>query len=512
MGDYFKDYPAIERGLAKLKVTELTDLQLQLLDVSENMDNLVLTAQETAGKTVGLILHALRKFSNEEEGILVVLAHSKELSQHIHHFLSACIQSNVVNLYMQDIGELGPKTVLVGSPLQVNHLWKKDKDRIIAITIPEADVLFGFGYGESLELLAGSLIAKKVVYKLSCVDRGTEIEKFKTEWMKKAHRIDYELPEAIKEKSTEKEEQITHFYGVGDRMNIPVSLYVALKFGLMNPKILVVVENLREVYRYALFLERCRIPAVGVYNNEDPVNLKFYNLSTWMNGTTGVMIATPQLFEDIDGPVFRKHARKHFKRERFQLVNMTSMIILGLHYLEDSFEKLLEAFQNKPFIMTFTENKEAEIAKLQELISFEKERFEHAIVKELPITRRELEGFRYRINDAWTGLTNHRADLFRQLDFKKKLLKTPELKDQFASNGKEREVLVKAINDLRKKIDHGKVNISEYIPDYLVPECLRSSYQEKMNLMQAKIDEEAPISHQKVKKVLRYVNLEDENP
>jgi len=32
------------------------------------------------------------------------------------------------------------------------------------------------------------------------------------------------------------------------------------------------------------------------------------------------------------------------------------------------------------------------------------------------------------------------------LDFKKKLLKTPELKEEFDRNGKEREVLVKAIN------------------------------------------------------------------
>jgi hypothetical protein len=76
---------------------------------------------------------------------------------------------------------------------------------------------------------------------------------------------------------------------------MPTSLYVTLKFGLVNPKILVLVENLREVYRYALFLERCRIPGVGVYNSEDPVNLRFYVLSVWMNGTTGILLATPQI-------------------------------------------------------------------------------------------------------------------------------------------------------------------------------------------------------------------------
>lgn len=79
-----------------------------------------------------------------------------------------------------------------------------------------------------------------------------EIERFKNEWMKKTVRINYEPP-MVEEKEKE-EEQITHFYASGDKLTLPISLYVTLKFGLVNPKILVVVENLREVYRYALFL------------------------------------------------------------------------------------------------------------------------------------------------------------------------------------------------------------------------------------------------------------------
>lgn len=102
--------------------------------------------------------------------------------------------------------------------------------------------------------------------------------------------------------------------------------------------------------------------------------------------------------------------------------------------------------------------------------------------------------------------------MYQQLDFKKKLLKTPELKEEFDQNHKERQVLMKSINDLRKKIDHSKVMISQFVPEYLVPECLKASYQEKMKLIQTKLDEETPASHMKVKKVLRYVNLEDENP
>lgn len=102
-----------------------TDFQHQLLEVSGNMDHLIITAPEGVGKRVGLVLHALRKFSNEEEGLLIVLAHSKELSQEVHHMLTVCMGSPVVNLYMQDIGQLPQKAAIVGSPLQVNNLWKK---------------------------------------------------------------------------------------------------------------------------------------------------------------------------------------------------------------------------------------------------------------------------------------------------------------------------------------------------------------------------------------------------
>jgi len=70
--------------------------------------------------------------------------------------------------------------------------------------------------------------------------------------MKKVYKIDYEPP--IVQEKEKLEEQITHFYTVGDKLTLPISLYVTLKFGLVNPKILVLVEDLREVYRYSLFL------------------------------------------------------------------------------------------------------------------------------------------------------------------------------------------------------------------------------------------------------------------
>lgn len=61
--------------------------------------------------------------------------------------------------------------------------------------------------------------------------------------MKKAIKINYEPP--AKEEKEKIEEQISHFYVVGDKLTLPISLYVTLKFGLVNPKILILVDNIR---------------------------------------------------------------------------------------------------------------------------------------------------------------------------------------------------------------------------------------------------------------------------
>lgn len=169
--DLFKDYQSISKGLDKLKITNPTDFQLQLLEVEGELRNLIITAPEGSGKIVGLTLVAVRRFFNEEEGILVFLSHSKELSQQLHHLLSALIRLPVINLYMQQIGQIDGKAVIIGSPLQVNNLWKKEKDQIISIIIPEIDYLFGYGYGDALALLAGSINCNKIDFKLSCLTR-----------------------------------------------------------------------------------------------------------------------------------------------------------------------------------------------------------------------------------------------------------------------------------------------------------------------------------------------------
>jgi hypothetical protein len=60
--------------------------------------------------------------------------------------------------------------------------------------------------------------------------------------MKKVAKIDYKPPSSEKLAKIEKTDgQAVHFYEVGDKILLPIALYVTLKFGLVNPKVLILV-------------------------------------------------------------------------------------------------------------------------------------------------------------------------------------------------------------------------------------------------------------------------------
>lgn len=120
---------------------------------------------------------------------------------------------------------------------------------------------------------------------------------------------------------------------MGEKVLMPISLYVSLKFGLVNPKILILCENLREVYRYYMLLERSHILNIGLYNHENPINLKFYTLCLWMKGNVNILLGTAKLIDDINSNIFKDCCLKAYKKKTFELYNMTTIITINLKHL-----------------------------------------------------------------------------------------------------------------------------------------------------------------------------------
>lgn len=187
--------------------------------------------------------------------------------------------------------------------------------------------------------------------------------------MKKTTKVDYKPAEDLSAPKVERVDgQAVHIHQVGEKMIVPITLYVTLKFGLVNPKVLLLVKDLKEVYRYSLFLERAKISGVGLYNHENPIDLKFYCLQVWMGGPTHILIATPAILGDLAGSHFKENCRKNYKRDTFSLTNLATVICINVEYMLPHLNQVFESFSTKPFIMTILENREEEINALQELI------------------------------------------------------------------------------------------------------------------------------------------------
>lgn len=80
-------------------------------------------------------------------------------------------------------------------------------------------------------------------------------------------------------------------------------------------------------------------------------------------------------------------------------------------------------------------------------------------VKEYPLTFEEIEAFRYRVGDVVTNISRHQVKQAHQLDFKKKMIKSPDLTDYFASNPKEKELLQRQIIKLKAGLRHVEIKL-----------------------------------------------------
>ena len=103
-------------------------------------------------------------------------------------------------------------------------------------------------------------------------------------------------------------------------------------------------------------MDRAKVPNINLYNSENPIDLKFYSLSVWMNGPVNIMIATKAIYTDLNSNIFKESCKKSFKRDHFPLSNLATVICINLDHLRSDFNNIFNHFNHKPFIMTFVEN------------------------------------------------------------------------------------------------------------------------------------------------------------
>lgn len=91
-----------------------------------------------------------------------------------------------------------------------------------------------------------------------------------------------------------------------------------------------------------------------------------------------------------------------------------------------------------------------------------------------------MEAFNYRISDVVSSVGGKRADWYALVDLNKKILKSKDMAGYFGSHPGEKEVLQKKIVELTRRMNLGKVELSDEVPEYLLPEFLKEAYMERI--------------------------------
>lgn len=85
------------------------------------------------------------------------------------------------------------------------------------------------------------------------------------------------------------------------------------------------------------------------------------------------------------------------------------------------------------------------------------------------------------------SIGGRRADWFAVVDLNKKILKSKDMAGYFESHPDEKQVLQKKIMELTKKVNMGKVELGEELPEYLLPEFLKGAYMQRIREQEKEI-------------------------
>jgi len=150
--------------LSRFNITELNDMQHEMLDVIQKPNDVVLISPTGSGKTIGFLLPVLQLLSADKPGVQVlILVPSRELAIQIEqvfknmgtaHKINCCYGGHSVRIEENNLQH--PPAILVGTPGRVAHHLRR-KNLVVTDTpiliLDEFDKSLEFGFKEEMEYI-----------------------------------------------------------------------------------------------------------------------------------------------------------------------------------------------------------------------------------------------------------------------------------------------------------------------------------------------------------------------
>lgn len=478
------------KGISKLGWSKPTEVQSKTIPLVLEGKDIIVRAKTGSGKTAAYLLPALQNIlkkskngESDSKKVSVVLVPSKELSKQAYRnaveLTSLCSKTikilDVGSSTVQNVASLiGTADMLIGTPAKllahINNKTFNMKDSMNYLVIDEADLMLSFGYENDLDSLVKNL---PKIYQALLVSAtiGSDVEHLKSKILRDPVVL------KLKESDVPEDGKLAQFIVKCEATDKFLLVYALFKLNLIQGKTLIFVNSIDRCYRLKLFFEQFYIKTC-VLNSELPQNSRIHIVDEFNKGVYDTIIATDESIS-VDTEK-TKHSRKSKKTDKeynvsrgIDFQDVDNVINLDFPANPDAYVHRIGRTargDNTGTALSFVSCK-SDQTYLSKVEAKLKESSNSTTVDLKPYNFKidEIEGLRYRVNDAYTNVTKLKVKDARLKEIKGEIFNSTKLKTYFEDNPLDLKVLrhdkILAPTDQQPHMKN--------VPEYLVPESLK---------------------------------------
>ncbi|KAK3349989.1 P-loop containing nucleoside triphosphate hydrolase protein [Lasiosphaeria hispida] len=507
--------PRLVQAVAKQSFEKPTLVQRKAIPLALQGQDVLCKAKTGSGKTAAYVLPLLsgilkRKSTDSTPfTAALILVPTRELADQVFKaielfstFCSKDIQAaklteNVSDAVQRSLLSNVPD-IVVSTPSRAWHSINAaglSLEKLQYLVLDEADLVLSYGYDEDMENISRAL-PKGVQTIMMSATLSAELDTLKGIFCRNPTLLD------LNEKMGAEDEKLDQFYVKCSEDDKWLIAYLIFKLQLIKGKCLIFVADIDRSYRLKLFFEQFSIRSC-ILNSELPINTRIKMIDEFNKGMYDIIIASDEKSEIFGDETAGEEASKKQKEKAesdqpskkrktqkdqeygvsrgIDFRNLAAVVNFDLPTSATSYQHRIgrtaragrtgmalsfvipkELYgKHKPTSLRSCENDEKILAKI-----IRQQAKQERAIEPYNFSKKEMEAFRYRMNDALRAVTKVAVREARTKELRQELLRSETLKRYFEENPAE-------LSHLRHDGELGRTTRTQahlkHVPDYLLP-------------------------------------------
>lgn len=481
------------KGISKIGWSVPSLVQEKAIPLALDGKDVVIRAKTGSGKTgaytialIQKVLKAKKKGSIDFEKLIsIILVPSKELCKQVYRnvleLCSYCSRDVTIfdtgNSNIQNSKALVSNAdILIGTPSKIlahiNNETINTKKDLKYLVIDEADIMFSYGYENDICTFI-SYLPKIYQAMLVSATFSKDVENLKNLMLHNPISL------RLKESEFPEDEKLSQYIVKCEASDKFLLIYALFKLNLIQGKSLIFVNSVDKCYRLKLFLEKFYVKSC-VLNSELPQYSRVHIVDAFNRGEYDIIIATDEAIS-VNTDVMKKKPKKkqnsgskEYSASRgIDFQDADNVINFDFPTTSDSYihriGRTARGHNSGTALSFVTSLLEQDYLSLLEEYLKSDVTDSGAVLKPYNFKVNEIEGFRYRVNDAYNSISRIKIKNARMKEIKGQILNSTKLKSYFEENPKD----LKVLRHDKTLVPTDQKPHMKNIPDYLVPDALK---------------------------------------